>query len=154
MLWEINWWFSSNFKLIFLTAKLSICWYTQSNLNPNLGSHLWWQLSHLAYYTLVQLKHGKVEHSNNSFHFYFSVPEKPEDQTTLVIQNPANAYLDYNASVLPSPAMRMLEKALLSKSPKQSYQLLPQSRFNSLNNTLATMKKKIISAQMKPTQMA
>jgi hypothetical protein len=93
-------------------------------------------------------------HSNNSFHFYFSAPEKPEDQTTLVIQNPANTYLDYNPSVLPSPSMRMLEKALLSKSPKQSYQLLPQSRFNSLNNTLATMKKKIISAQMKPTQMA
>jgi len=93
-------------------------------------------------------------HSNNSFHFYFSVPEKPEDQTTLVIQNPAHAYLDYNPSVLPSPAMRILEKALLSKSPKQSYQLLPQSRFNSLNNTLATMKKNIIPAQMKPTQMA
>jgi hypothetical protein len=82
------------------------------------------------------------------------VPEKPEGHTTLVIQNPANKYLDYNPSVLPPQAMRMLEKALLSKSPKQSYQLLPQSTFNSLNNTLETMKKKIIPAQMKPTQMA
>jgi hypothetical protein len=82
------------------------------------------------------------------------VPEKSEDQTTLVIQNPANTYLDYNPSVLPPKAMRMLEKALLSKSPKQSYQLLPENRFNSLNNTLATLKKNIISAQMKPTQMA
>jgi hypothetical protein len=71
-----------------------------------------------------------------------------------VIQNPANKYMDYNPSVLPPQAMRMLEKALLSKSPKQSYQLLPQSTLNSLNNTLETIKKKIIPAQIKPTQMA
>ena len=99
-------------------------------------------------------KWNAYTHCNNSFHFYFSVPEKPEDRTTFVIQNPANTYLDYNPSVLPPSAMRTLEKALLSKSPKQSYQLLPQSRFTALNNTLATMEKKIISAQIKPTQIA
>jgi hypothetical protein len=48
----------------------------------------------------------------------------------------------------------MLEEALLSKSPKQNYQLLPQSRFNSLNRNLLIMKNKIIPAQIKPLQMA
>lgn len=80
-------------------------------------------------------------------------PETQEGHTALEIQHPANKYLDYNPSVLPPQAMRMLEEALLSKSPKQNYQLLPQSRFNSLNHNLLIMKNKIMSAQIKPLQM-
>jgi hypothetical protein len=72
----------------------------------------------------------------------------------LEIQHPANRYLDYNPSVLPPQAMRMLEEALLSKSPKRNYQLLPQSRFNSLNHNLLIMKNKIMSAKIKPLHMA
>jgi hypothetical protein len=70
----------------------------------------------------------------------------------LEIQHPANKYLDYNSSVLPPQAMKILEKALLSKSPKQTYQLLPESRFNSFNHTFAIMKNKIMFAQIKPSQ--
>jgi hypothetical protein len=72
----------------------------------------------------------------------------------LEIQHPANRYVDYNPQILPPQAMRILEEALLSKSPKQNYQLLPHSRFNSLNNNLLIMKNKIMSAQIKPLQMA
>ncbi|KAJ4430009.1 hypothetical protein ANN_22217 [Periplaneta americana] len=80
--------------------------------------------------------------------------DKPSDHTALEIQHPANKYLDYNPSVLPSQAMRMIEEALLSKSPKQNYQLLPQSKLNSLNHSMLIMKNKIMSAQIKPTQLA
>lgn len=79
---------------------------------------------------------------------------KPSDHTALEIQHPANKYLDYNPSVLPTQTMRMIEEALLSKSPKQNYQLLPQSKLNSLNRSMLTMKNKIMSTQMKPTQLA
>jgi hypothetical protein len=71
----------------------------------------------------------------------------------LEIQYPANKYLDYSPSVLPPQAMRMLEEALLSKSPKHNYQLLPQVRFNYLHHSMAIMKNKM-SAKIKPSQMA
>jgi hypothetical protein len=91
---------------------------------------------------------------NTVFHLYFSELEKPEGHTALEIQHPVNKYLDYNPSVLPPRAMRMLEEALLSKSPRQNYQLLPQSRFNFLNHNMIIIKNKIMSAQIKPSQMA
>jgi hypothetical protein len=71
----------------------------------------------------------------------------------LEIQHPANKYLNYNPSALPPQAMRILEEALISKSPKQNYQLLPQSRFNYLNHSMTIMKNKM-TAQIKPSQMA
>ncbi|PSN49093.1 hypothetical protein C0J52_13645 [Blattella germanica] len=74
-------------------------------------------------------------------------PVKAEGHTALDMQHPVNRYLDYNPSVLPSQAMRMLEEALLSKTPKENYQLLPQRRLNSLNHKMASVRNKFISSQ-------
>ncbi|KAJ9578142.1 hypothetical protein L9F63_024996 [Diploptera punctata] len=73
---------------------------------------------------------------------------KSDDHTALEIQQPANRYLEYNLSVLPAQSMRMIEEALLSKSPKQNYKLTPDGKINLFNHTAVLVRNKIFHSKL------
>nr|CAD7440818.1 unnamed protein product [Timema bartmani] len=60
-----------------------------------------------------------------------------------------NKYVEYDVSVLPSQAIRVIEEALLSKTPQDSYRLLPHTGLKSLAFSLRGVPEKLMCANAK-----
>nr|CAD7403897.1 unnamed protein product [Timema cristinae] len=60
-----------------------------------------------------------------------------------------NKYVEYDVSVLPTQAIRVIEEALLSKTPQDSYRLLPQTGLKSLAFSLRGVPEKLMCVNTK-----